>query len=239
MDLCLATGPWNKPHLIRYECDAFRPSCVTVLFEFQIRMCACFLAARLQFVFVLSVCYGIVLRIVWLVHPSRHLLLHYQQQSQKRCPKFPEPSHLLQLIQGGSKQSPGQQRDVVPPASPGSFPAPPAGGTYPETDAEASLTDSLDAEEQRLYSELLLCNQAPHPAPKGAPGNPTEEMHFRRLYLQSCYFSQYPKLMTVGEGGKVDRSIKILELLQTKTGSLHRPARDQPPFSGRQKGALN
>ena len=40
----------------------------------------------------------------------------------------------------------------------------------------------LDVEEQRLYSELLPGDRAPHPISKGAPHHPVEETHFGRLY---------------------------------------------------------
>ncbi|TWW78157.1 hypothetical protein D4764_11G0002780 [Takifugu flavidus] len=40
----------------------------------------------------------------------------------------------------------------------------------------------LNAEEQRLYSELLPDGRAFHPISKGEPSHPTEEAHFGRLY---------------------------------------------------------
>ncbi len=46
----------------------------------------------------------------------------------------------------------------------------------------------LDVEEQRLYSELLPSDRAPHPISKGAPHHPAEETHFGRLYPRSCSF---------------------------------------------------
>ena len=47
----------------------------------------------------------------------------------------------------------------------------------------------LDVEEQRLYSELLPGDRAPHPISKGAPHHPVEETHFGRLYpFFFCFF---------------------------------------------------
>ena len=62
----------------------------------------------------------------------------------------------------------------------------------------------LNVEEQRLYSELLLGDRAPHPISKGAPRNPAEETHFGRLYPGSYSFGHDPKFMTIGEGRNVD-----------------------------------
>ena len=62
----------------------------------------------------------------------------------------------------------------------------------------------LDVEEQRLYSELLPGDRAPHPISKGAPRHPAEETHFSCLYPRSCSFGHDPKFMTIGEGRNVD-----------------------------------
>ncbi|KAK3511800.1 hypothetical protein QTP70_023175 [Hemibagrus guttatus] len=58
----------------------------------------------------------------------------------------------------------------------------------------------FDAEEQRLYSELLLGDRAPYPISKGAPRHPTEEAHFGRLYPGPYPFGHDPELMTIGVG---------------------------------------
>lgn len=42
------------------------------------------------------------------------------QQSQQRPPDLPGPSHLFQLIRWNPEAFPGQPRDLVPPACPGS-----------------------------------------------------------------------------------------------------------------------
>ncbi|MED6239507.1 hypothetical protein ATANTOWER_007269 [Ataeniobius toweri] len=44
-------------------------------------------------------------------------------------PDVPLPRHLLQLLRVEPKAFPGQPRDIVPPACPGSSPGPPPGGT--------------------------------------------------------------------------------------------------------------
>ncbi|MED6273802.1 hypothetical protein CHARACLAT_010143 [Characodon lateralis] len=51
------------------------------------------------------------------------------QQTQQRHPDVPLPRHLLQLLRVEPKAFPGQPRDTVPPACPGSSPGPPPGGT--------------------------------------------------------------------------------------------------------------
>ncbi|KAI3355662.1 hypothetical protein L3Q82_004257 [Scortum barcoo] len=52
-----------------------------------------------------------------------------RQQSEQRCPDFPHPRHFLQLFRGDPEAFPGQPRDIVSPACPGSSPRPPPGGT--------------------------------------------------------------------------------------------------------------
>ncbi|KAI3367279.1 hypothetical protein L3Q82_008324 [Scortum barcoo] len=43
-----------------------------------------------------------------------------RQQSEQRCPDFPHPRHFLQLFRGPPRRAPGQPRDIVSPACPGS-----------------------------------------------------------------------------------------------------------------------
>ncbi len=109
------------------------------------------------------------------------------QQPEQGRPDFPLPRHLLQLFQEDPKAFPGQPSDVVTPACPGSSPGSPPGGTcleYPPREAykghliqmpEPPQLAPLDVEEQRLYSELLPGDRAPHPISKGARCHPTEE----------------------------------------------------------------
>ncbi|KAI3375867.1 hypothetical protein L3Q82_004138 [Scortum barcoo] len=140
-----------------------------------------------------------------------------RQQSEQRCPDFPHPRHFLQLFRGDPEAFPGQPRDIVSPACPGSSPRPPPGGTclehlpreasrgHPKQMPKPPQLTPLDAKEQRLYSELLPSDRASHPISKGAPSHPAEETHFGRLYPRSCPFGHYPKFMTIGEvGANVD-----------------------------------
>ncbi|KAI3352066.1 hypothetical protein L3Q82_020881 [Scortum barcoo] len=81
-----------------------------------------------------------------------------RQQSEQRCPDFPHPRHFLQLFRGDPEAFPGQPRDIVSPACPGSSPRPPPGGTClehlpreasqgaSETDAQATSADSSRCE---------------------------------------------------------------------------------------------
>ncbi|KAK3557387.1 hypothetical protein QTP70_026534 [Hemibagrus guttatus] len=81
------------------------------------------------------------------------------------------------------------------------MPRTPPQGDVPEaseTDARAtSQLSPFDVEEQRLYSEFLPGDRAPYPICKGAPGHPTEEAHFGRLYPGSYPFGHDPELMTI------------------------------------------
>lgn len=54
--------------------------------------------------------------------------------------------------------------------------------------------DSLFSKVQQLHSKLLLAQ----------PSRPIEEMYFSHLYLRFYAFSQYPKVMTISDGWKVD-----------------------------------
>ncbi|XP_048014255.1 chymotrypsinogen A-like isoform X1 [Megalobrama amblycephala] len=65
----------------------------------------------------------------------------------------------------------------------------------------------LNVEEQRLYSELLPSDRAPHPISKGAPSHPAEEAHFDRLYPGSCSFSHDPKLIVCGRAPLSNRIV--------------------------------
>ena len=69
---------------------------------------------------------------------------------------------------------------------------------HPKQMPEPSQPAPLDEEEQRLYSELLPGERAPHPICKGAPCHPAEETHFGCLYPGSFSFSHDPKFMTIG-----------------------------------------
>ncbi|KAI3359201.1 hypothetical protein L3Q82_002718 [Scortum barcoo] len=89
-----------------------------------------------------------------------------RQQSEQGCPDFPHSRHFLQLFQGDPEAFPGQLRDIVSPACPGSSPRPPPGGTclehhpreasrrHPKEMPKPPQLTPLDVKEQQLYSEL-------------------------------------------------------------------------------------
>ncbi|MEQ2252927.1 hypothetical protein ILYODFUR_026849, partial [Ilyodon furcidens] len=103
------------------------------------------------------------------------------QQPKQRDPDFPLPSHLGQLVRGNPKAFPGQPRNIVPPACPGSSSGPLPGGMCPEhLTREASRRHPnqipeppqlapLDMEKQRLYSESLLDDRASHHTLRESP----------------------------------------------------------------------
>ncbi|KAI3372540.1 hypothetical protein L3Q82_023022, partial [Scortum barcoo] len=141
------------------------------------------------------------------IHPSIFIRLvrdrvAWRQQSEQRCPDFPHPRHFLQLFRGDPEAFPGQPRDIVSPACPGSSPGPPPDGTRlehlpreasqgaSEIDAQATSADSSRSAAEGAAALL----QAP---PSRAPSHPAEETHFGRLYPRSCPFGHYPKFMTI------------------------------------------
>ncbi len=82
--------------------------------------------------------------------------------------------------------------------------------------------------EQRLYSELLQSDWAPHPISKRAPSHPAEKAHFGRLYPGSCPFGHDPQLMTIGESRNIDwpvnRELRLAaQLLLLHSRPVHRP----------------
>ncbi|KAK3508325.1 hypothetical protein QTP70_021480, partial [Hemibagrus guttatus] len=123
--------------------------------------------------------------------------------------KKKKEDHFLQLFRRDPKAFPGQPKDIVSPACPGSSPGPLPGGACPEHLSretswrhpkqmpEPPQLPPFDVEEQRLYSELLPGDRAPYPISKGAPRHPTEEAHFGRLYPGSYPFGHDPELMAI------------------------------------------
>ncbi|KAK3534941.1 hypothetical protein QTP70_002024 [Hemibagrus guttatus] len=118
--------------------------------------------------------------------------------------------HFLQLFRRDPEVLPGQPRDIVSPACPGSSPGPLPGGACPEhlpretsrrrpkQMPEPPQLCPFDVEEQRLYSELLPGDRAPYPISKGAACHPMEEAHFGRSYPGSYPFGHDPELMPIG-----------------------------------------
>ncbi|KAK3507331.1 hypothetical protein QTP70_014461, partial [Hemibagrus guttatus] len=115
----------------------------------------------------------------------------------------------VELFRRDPEVFPGQPKDIVSPACPGSSLGPLPGGACPEHLSremsrrhpkqmpEPPQLPPFDVEEQRLYSELLPGDRAPYPISKGAPCHPTEEAHFGHLYPGSYPFGHDPELMTI------------------------------------------
>ncbi|KAK3538817.1 hypothetical protein QTP86_015944 [Hemibagrus guttatus] len=149
--------------------------------------------------------------------------------------------HFLQLFRRDPEAFPGQPRDIVSPACPGSSPGLLPGGACPEhlpretsrrnpkQTPEPPQLPPFDVEEQRLYSELLPGDRAPYPISKGAPRHPTEEAHFGRLYPGSYPFSHDLELMTIGlwflYGRRVSGIEEILEVFLPPSDNI--PSRGQ------------
>ena len=125
--------------------------------------------------------------------------LQGQVPEQGHHPDFPLPGAFLQLFREDPKALPGQLSDIVAPACPGS-----SSGLLSMEHARNTQLAPLDAEEQRLYSELLPGDRAPQPISKGAPCHPAEETDFSRLYPGSYSFGHDPKFMAIGEGRNID-----------------------------------
>ncbi|MEQ2203637.1 hypothetical protein XENOCAPTIV_001639, partial [Xenoophorus captivus] len=101
-------------------------------------------------------------------------------QLKQREPGFPLPIHLGQLVHGNPKAFPGQPRNVVLPACPGSSSSPPPGGTCPE---------HLTKEVSRRHP-----NQMPEPA-QVAPLDVEKQHREEPRKLPS--FSPYLTLLTL------------------------------------------
>ncbi|KAI3361490.1 hypothetical protein L3Q82_013637 [Scortum barcoo] len=146
------------------------------------------------------------------IHPSSSALSgtgSRRQQSEQRCPDFPHPRHFLQLFRGDPEAFPGQLRDIVSPACPGSSPGPPPGGTclehlpreasrgHPKQMPKPPQLTPLDVwKEQRLYSQSSSrVTELLTPISKGAPSHPLRrKLISSRLYPRSCPFGSLPKV---------------------------------------------
>ncbi len=62
----------------------------------------------------------------------------------------------------------------------------------------------LDVEDQRLYSELLPSDRAPHPISKECSATLRRKLISAGLYPGSCPFGHDPQLMTIGESRNID-----------------------------------
>ena len=142
------------------------------------------------------------------IHPSSSALSRARSHGQlpeQGHPDFPLPGHFLQLFRGDPKAFPGQLSNKVTPACPGSSSGSPHGGTcqehllreasqgHPKQMPKPPQLAPLDVEGQRLYSELLSGDRAPHP-------NSAEETHFGHLYPGSYSLGHDPKFIAIGEG---------------------------------------
>ncbi|KAK3506607.1 hypothetical protein QTP70_011017 [Hemibagrus guttatus] len=138
----------------------------------------------------------------------------------------PKRRHFLQLFRRDPEAFPGQPRDIVSPACPGSYPSSLPGGACPEhlpretswrhpkQMPEPPQLSPFDVEKQWLYSELLPGDRAPYPISKGAPRHPTEEAHFGRLYPGSYPFGHDPELMTIA---RINREGCVRKGIRRKT----------------------
>ncbi|TWW73494.1 hypothetical protein D4764_15G0008880 [Takifugu flavidus] len=77
----------------------------------------------------------------------------------------------------------------------------------------------LNAEEQRLYCELLPDGRASHPISKGEPSHPTEEAHFGRLYPSLFTTTDQCRVLITADAAPIRLSIfcSILPSLVNKT----------------------
>ena len=114
------------------------------------------------------------------IHPSIYLFIH------------PKQENLIQLFRGDPGAFPGQPRDIVPPACPGSSRGPSTGGTFPETPTrEDSGRHPNEVPEPThlvfLYPELPPDDRLCEPIAKG-------ETLRRKLKFTACSCRPYPKL---------------------------------------------
>lgn len=118
-------------------------------------------------------------------HLSRLVVVYLNRQA-----NFPIPVHLLQLIRGNAEIFPSRPRNIKPAPGPKT---PRLGGV------SAAILVRRSNHLNRLYSESLSNDQAPHPTSKGEPSQPSKETHFWRLYRWPHSLGHYPDLVTIGD----------------------------------------
>lgn len=121
----------------------------------------------------------------------------------ERCPDFPGPSRLLQILRQVTKMSSDWLRSVVPQGCPGSPSRPPSGVTYLELLSREASRRHL--EPPQLLQRLTLSFRVTEPLYKGNS--------FRRLDLPSCSLGHQPKVVIIVQGDNVDRGLsKVFHL---------------------------
>ena len=144
------------------------------------------------------------------IHPSIHpSILH--------SPDLPLPTY-FQLFWGDPETFPGQPRDMVPPASPGSSWRPSTGGTCPKRLAR----EASERQEQRLRSELVLDGRASQPL-REDPGIPAH--HLQEFGLWSD-LSQRRKSQFTGRSLLLPSDGHELWVVTERTRPRGRPAFD-------------
>ncbi|KAK3509062.1 hypothetical protein QTP70_020202, partial [Hemibagrus guttatus] len=153
----------------------------------------------------------------YLFHEDQRLLTYFKnEEALSKVINWLHP----ELFRRDSEAFPGQPRDIVSPACPGSSPGSLPGGACPEhlpretsrrhtkQMLEPPQLSPFDVEEQRLYSELLPGDRAPYPISMGAPHHPTGEAHFGRLYPGSYPFGYDQELMTIDQDNPAKQMLK-------------------------------
>ena len=157
--------------------------------------------------------------VVWnRFHPSVHHSIHFQMLIRvvgAAGSDFPLPTTLSIFSRGSQGVSRPAQRHS-PPSVSWVF----LGASYqrdvPWTPYQGGVQEALWLGAGATPSSSSHCGGAAalpwappecrafHPFSKGEPSHPTEEAHFSRLYLWSCSFGHYQKLVTIGQSRNKD-----------------------------------